>query len=227
MARTEGHSRPPQVRRWPGDPDGRTVLVRPDRRSPAALLGLRAEGFGHARTGAITELEARPLLERGWRIAAHLHLLTHSLDRLPPEHPGDRPRLRRATESDLDAAVPLDEAAFPLEWRLGRHGLADALNATPHSRFRIARDSSGPAGYAICGRSKRDGYVQRLAVARSHQGRGIGRALTLDGLRWLKRWKAASASVNTYVGNDAALRLYKSLGFVEVKPGLMVLTIDL
>lgn len=167
------------------------------------------------------------MLDAGWRIAAHLHLLTHALDRLPPEHPGDRPRLRRASEADLDAAVPLDDEAFPFEWRLGRDGLADALKATPQSRFRIARDSTGPVGYAICGRSKRDGYVQRLAVAPSHQRQGIGRVLTLDGLRWLKRWKATSASVNTYVGNDAALRLYRSLGFVEVKPGLMVLTIDL
>jgi len=121
----------------------------------------------------------------------------------------------------------LDDDAFPDEWRLGRSGLGDALEATPQTRFRLARTSSGPVAYAICGRSGRDGYVQRLAVASTHRGQGLGRALTLDGLRWLKRWKASSASVNTYVGNDVALRLYRSLGFVEVRPGLMVLTIDL
>lgn len=87
--------------------------------------------------------------------------------------------------------------------------------------------SGGPAGYAICGRSRRDGYVQRLAVASSCRRQGVGRALTLDGLRWLKRWRASSASVNTYEGNEAALGLYRSLGFVEVRPGLVVLTIDL
>lgn len=214
-------------RSWPGDPSGRTALVRPAGRDAADLRALRSAGYERARTGAMTHAEATPLVQRGWKVAAHLHLLRHDMGRLPPEHPRSGPRLRRATESDLDAAVALDDATFPLEWRLGRSGLADALRATPQSRFRLARGSSEPVGYAICGRSRRDGYVQRLAVAPAHQGRGLGRALTLDGLRWLKRWKATTASVNTYVGNDAALRLYESLGFVEVKPGLMVLTIDL
>lgn len=216
-----------RFRAWPGDPSGVTALVRPEGRSPAALRALRAAGFARARTGALTETETRPLLQRGWRVAAHLHLLRHEMDHLPPEHARAGPRLRRGNASDLEQAASLDDETFPLEWRLGRAGLAEALKATPQSRFRIARDSEGPVGYAICGRSKRAGFVQRLAVAPSHQGLGVGRALTLDGLRWLKRWQATSASVNTYVGNDAALRLYRSLGFQEVRPGLMVLTIDL
>lgn len=215
------------VRSWPGDPSGRTALTRPSQRVETELVKLARAGFAHARTGAVTHAEATPLLAQGWKIAAHLHLLQHPMTRLPPDHPRDGPSLRRAGEADLDAAVGLDDAAFPSEWKLGRAGLADALKATPQSRFRIAEDSSGAAGYAICGRSKREGYVQRLAVGASHQREGLGRALTLDGLRWMKRWRVTSAAVNTYVGNDPALRLYESLGFVEVRPGLMVLTIDL
>ena len=215
------------ARAWPGDVTGSTALVRPGGRTTAELRALRAAGFVRARTGAVAHEEARTLIERGWTVAGHLHLLTHPMDRLPPEHQRGGARLRRATEADLDAALALDDAAFPEEWRLGRAGLLDALRATPQSRFRLARGGDGAAGYAICGRAGRDGYVQRLAVASNHRRSGLGRALTLDGLRWLKRWRATSASVNTFVGNEAALRLYRSLGFVEVRPGLMVLTIDL
>lgn len=218
---------PAGSRAWSGDPSGRTALVRPGNRTSADLAALRAAGFERARTGALTHPDATAMLARGWKVTAHLHLLRHDLTRLPPEHPRHGPRLRRAGESDLDAASALDDAAFPLDWRLGRDGLADAVRATPQSRFRLAREGAQPVGYAICGRSGRDGFVQRLAVADSSRRQGLGRALTLDGLRWLKRWRATSASVNTYVGNDAALRLYRSLGFVEVRPGLMVLTIDL
>ena len=214
-------------RPWSGDSSGRTALVPPAGRSAGSLLALRSQGFERARTGALTQAEAAPLLQRGWKVAAHLHLLRHSMRVLPPAHPREGPPLRRGRESDLAAAATLDDDAFPLEWRLGRAGLTDALKATPQSRFRIARGADGPVGYAICGRSGRDGYVQRLAVSAAHRGQGLGRALTLDGLRWLRRWKATSASVNTYVGNDVALRLYQSLGFAEVRPGLMVLTIDL
>ena len=212
---------------WPGDVTGGTALVRPSARSDAGLEGLRESGFVRARTGAISHREAQALMARGWRIAAHLHLLTHPLGQLPPEHPREGPRLRRAGEPDVDVAVALDDEVFPEEWRLGRAGLIDALRATAQSRFRMARDAAGPVGFAICGRSGTDGYVQRLAVAAGHRREGLGRALTLDGLRWLKRWRATTASVNTFVGNEAALRLYRSLGFVEVQPGLMVLTIDL
>ena len=188
---------------------------------------MRAAGFTSARTGAVSHQEAQALLARGWRVAAHLHLLTHAMDRLPPAHPRTGPRLRRAGEADVDVAVELDNAAFPDEWRLGRPGLVDALRATPQSRFRMASGPEGAVGYAISGRAGREGYIQRLAVAASHRRTGLGRALTLDGLRWLKRRRVRSASVNTFVGNEAALRLYRSLGFVEVRPGLMVLTIDL
>ena len=214
-------------RAWPGDVTGRTALVRPGGRAAAGLAALKESGFARARTGAVGHEEARALLERGWIIAGHLHLLNHPMDRLPPEHSRTGPRLVRATDADVDVAVELDDAAFPDEWRLGRAGLIDALRATPQSRFRLARDAEGPIGYAICGRAGRDGYVQRLAVASGRRREGLGRALTLDGLRWLKRWRVKTTSVNTFVGNDAALRLYRSLGFVEVRPGLMVLTIDL
>lgn len=214
------------ARRWPGDLSGHTALLRPRERSSDHLRALSSQGFKHARTGAIAHSDGAPLLQRGWRVAAHLHLLRHDLKTLPPSH-SPRPRLKRATDADLAGVVVLDDDAFPLEWRLGRSGLTEAMRATPHTRFRVAPGEDGPAGYAVCGRAGRDGYVQRLAVAEGHRGEGLGRALTLDGMRWLRRWRATSASVNTYVGNDAALRLYRSLGFVEVHPGLMVLTIDL
>ena len=214
-------------RTWPGDETGGTALVRPDARSRPHLEAVQAAGFRRARTGALTHEEAAPLLRGRWTVAAHLHLLRHSLEKLPPEHPRSGPRLRRASEHDLDAATALDDESFPAEWRLGRPGLADALRATPHTRFRLARHELGPAGYAICGRAGREGYVQRLAVASSSQRQGLGRALTLDALRWLRRWRAQVASVNTYAGNDEALSLYRSLGFVEAPRGLMVLTISL
>jgi ribosomal protein S18 acetylase RimI-like enzyme len=78
-------------------------------------------------------------------------------------------------------------------------------------------------GYAIVGRAARRGYVQRLAVAPEVQGSGLGRALLIDGLRWLGRRGAARAVVNTQVDNDRARRLYESLGFRMAPSGLAVL----
>src|SRR5262249_1407160 len=106
--------------------------------------------------------------------------------------------------------------------------LADALGATPSVRFRMARSSNGTvAGYAICGRSGRRGFVQRLAVHPSGQGRGTGRRLLIDGLRWMRRHGVTRAAVNTQTDNEAALALYLKTGFLEDPIGLSVLSASL
>ena len=58
---------------------------------------------------------------------------------------------------------------------------------------------------------------------RPRRGRGLGAALVVDGLRWLRRWGAKEVLVNTQEGNDAAVRLYERLGFRLQPDGLAVL----
>jgi ribosomal protein S18 acetylase RimI-like enzyme len=67
------------------------------------------------------------------------------------------------------------------------------------------------------------GYLQRLAVDPDVEGKGIGRTLVLDGLRWVKENGAMQAVVNTQVENDRALSLYRSVGFQLLPSGLSVL----
>ena len=81
----------------------------------------------------------------------------------------------------------------------------------------------GLAGYAVAGRSLERGYLQRLAVDPAHQGHGLGTALVLDALWWLRRRGATSTLVNTQEANDAALALYERLGFRRQAEGLAVL----
>jgi ribosomal protein S18 acetylase RimI-like enzyme len=48
----------------------------------------------------------------------------------------------------------------------------------------------------------------------------------VDGLRWLRRWGAREVMVNTQEGNEAAVRLYRQLGFRLETDGLAVLRRD-
>jgi ribosomal protein S18 acetylase RimI-like enzyme len=77
--------------------------------------------------------------------------------------------------------------------------------------------------YAVTGRAGPRGYLQRLAVDPPAQGVGVGAALVVDGLRWLRRWGAKEVMVNTQEGNAAAVRLYERLGFRLQADGLAVL----
>lgn len=79
------------------------------------------------------------------------------------------------------------------------------------------------AGYAVTGRSRRRGFVQRLAVDPAAQRRGIGRALVLDALAWLHADGIDEILVNTQEGNEPALALYQQLGFGRLPEHLLVL----
>lgn len=209
---------------WPGDQTGKTVLVPGSPRITQLAADLVAAGFERARTGALTSSDATLLRTEGWEVAGRLRVLQHGLDRMARPR---APRLRRGTVAQLPAIAEVDRSAFPVAWQLGLEGLTGALRATRISRLRIHQSAGDIVAFAISGVSGRDGYLQRLAVAETQRRTGLGRQLTLDSLRWMRRRGARRALVNTYEGNDAAVELYRSVGFVEQPSGLVVLSIDL
>jgi ribosomal protein S18 acetylase RimI-like enzyme len=181
---------------------------------------LAALGFDEVVTTALAPPDQTPYLLAGFEALERLHLLSCRLDELPDIR--GRAVLRRPRRSEWSAMVGVDERAFDPFWHLDAEGIADAVAATPSARLRIAA-ANGVVGYAVTGRSGRRGYVQRLAVEPTLAGRGIGSDLLVDGLRWLRSRGAASAMVNTQVGNDRAVALYLRHGFVPVGYDLAVL----
>jgi GNAT superfamily N-acetyltransferase len=185
-----------------------------------------AARYRTAITAALPRREQGPFLDVGFTVGEHLHLLVHPLDHLPTLRPAAP--LRRARRRDRAATLAVDHAAFESFWRLDDRGLGDALAATSAVHYRVA--VGGPAGlmgYAITGRADHRGYVQRLAVDPAAEGTGVGATLLIDGLRWLRRWGARDALVNTQEGNERSLRLYQRTGFVLQPEGLAVLRYDL
>jgi ribosomal protein S18 acetylase RimI-like enzyme len=217
---------------WRGD--ARTACIAPARYGVGPISaadvrgcvdGALAAGFRSIVTSALARRDQDPFDEAGFELAERLHLLVHPLDRLPTvEAPA---ALRRPRRSERVDALVVDHAAFQPFWRLDERGMLDALGATPAVHFRVARRPEGVVGYAITGRSHHRGYVQRLAVDPAVEGCGIGAALLVEGLRWLRRWGARDAVVNTQEGNERSLRLYQRTGFVVQPEGLAVLRLDL
>lgn len=186
-----------------------------------ALGRARARGYARVVTPALSRAELRPFLDAGFTVREELHLLAHDLLDLPPRPRFDRStRLRRVHAGDRDAVLAVDHAAFQPFWRLDHAALEDAVRATPSARFRMDRQARG---YALTGRAGDRGYVQRLAVHPDAQGQGLGAALVVDGLWWLRRWRVRDALVNTQSANEVAVHLYERLGFRRQRDGLTVL----
>jgi GNAT superfamily N-acetyltransferase len=209
---------------WRGD--SRIAYIAPAAGRPVAIetieqcvRGLAGRGYRSVLTSALTAGEQGPFLACDFGIHERLHLLRHDLVDLPDAPPV---RMRRALRFDHASVLALDALAFDPFWRFDRQGLGDARRATPSSRFRVA-DAEGLAGYAITGRAGPVGYLQRLAVHPDRQRRGIGAALVLDSLTWVRSRGATSLLVNTQERNERALRLYERTGFVREVDGLAVL----
>ncbi|MBW3576001.1 MAG: GNAT family N-acetyltransferase [Actinobacteria bacterium] len=218
---------PERLRMGPWRGDARVACLAPVADTPGPTPAmvehccdmLVRQGFGEVVTAALSIHEQRGFLLSGFDVREELHLLSRALDTLPrvPDAP-----LRRGRRRDRRPTLEIDAMAFPPFWRLDETGLVDAMAATPSARFRVA--GHGPVlGYAVSGRAGARGYLQRLAVHPGAQGRGLGRALVLDGLRWMRRGGAVRAMVNTQLDNDRALQLYQSLGFQMEPTGLAVL----
>ena len=225
-----------RVRAGPWRGDRRVAFLNPVPGAPLpspdflrrCLGTLAGRGFGRVVTGALAPSEQAGFRAVGFSVAEDLHLLSHDLQELVAvDVPGVA--LRRARTADRPAVLEVDQVAFQPFWRLDDSGLDDAINATPHARFRIARDAERGAvvGYAITGRAGRRGYVQRIAVDPARHGSGVGRLLLLDGLRWLRRWRVERAMVNTQLDNSRALGLYEATGFRRERTRLSVLGIEL
>ena len=190
-----------------------------------ALSRLAEDGYTSVVTAALSRTEQAPFLAAGFQEQERLRLLSHDLRRLPPLV--GLP-LRRALDGDRPAVLAVDEASFSPFWQLDDWSLQEAIEATPPTRYRVALDGRQQVvGYAIAGRTQRRGYVQRLAVHPTAQGRGLGSALVADGLQWMRRRGVERAVVNTQLGNEAARNLYLRLGFREENEGLAVLRQDL
>ena len=189
---------------------------------------LAQRGFKRVVTGALSPLEQTGFLAAGFGVEEDLYLLGVDLRQdVAPVPPGGRlvrPLLGRRKE-----VLVVDHAAFPPFWRFDEPGLADAIAATPHTRLRAALDPADGrvAGYTICGRAGRRGFVQRLAVDPARQRAGVGRRLLFDGLHWMRRHGVDKAVVNTQIGNQAALALYRGAGFTDEPTGLSVLSAGL
>ena len=216
---------------WRGD--GQIAYLAPLAPAGAPSVGflrrcldtLAARGFSSVITSALAPPEQAGFLALGFEEYERLHLLSHDLLDVPRPAKEASQLLRRGRSGDWPAVLAVDAAAFDAFWRLDAGGLSEPIEATPQTRFRVAssRRHAKLLGYSVTGLSGNQGYLQRLAVHPEHRRMGLGRALGLDGLRWLRRKGVAEAVVNTQLGNDGALALYLSLGFRHEPMQLSVL----
>jgi [ribosomal protein S18]-alanine N-acetyltransferase len=121
--------------------------------------------------------------------------------------------LRRLELHDLNAIERIERASYPTPW--SRSMFAGEL-AKPSSLSLGAFDrASGELlGYLVISRYVDAWHVMNVAVAPEHRRRGIARTLLRRLFEVTSSDERRGYTLEVRVSNDAAIKLYETLGFV-------------
>jgi len=170
-------------------------------------------------TRLVDEREAMDFARWGFKEAHRITLLEKQLnEEAAPSRRIDGVEVVRFGTKAMDAVLEVDAAAFDDFWKLDARTFKAIASSCLHNVFLLARKGGQVLGYVLGGSNGHLGYLQRLGVEPQLQGRGIGELLASHLLYDLYRHGATVAMVNTQAHNQAALNLYRSLGF-KVIPG--------
>ena len=142
--------------------------------------------------------------------------------------PSGEATVRSATDSDLDLIVEQTwQVAIEGRWigtevpfdRSARRQRVASTLAGPLSTVLVA-DASGAQGPSVVGHISVTVAPYGVAdigmlIIEAWRGRGVGTLLLRSGMQWAAAAGAHKAALEVWPHNDAALRLYRSAGFVE------------
>lgn len=115
-------------------------------------------------------------------------------------------------ERDLAAVTALEASVQRFPWREGN--FADSLRAG-HSCW-VCRVGGDLAAFSVVMRVIDEAHLLNIGVAAAHQGRGLGAQMLLQVMDNARQHGAGSMFLEVRPSNQAALRLYRQLGFEEI-----------
>ena len=123
--------------------------------------------------------------------------------------------LERATLDDVAALVALERDAASHPWTA--QGFESAIRGQAGERAVVLRARGGaPIGYCVWQEVADEAHVHNVAIATRCRRLGLGRRLLAACLGLAARRQARRGFLDARAGNEAALALYRSLGFREV-----------
>lgn len=123
-----------------------------------------------------------------------------------------RPQLRPVTSSDLENILAIEKASFEYPWS-PRFFLQELRVSCARSLLAVFEDK--PVGYVIYWLLPGEIDVHNLAVHPAYRRQGIGRCLLQAVIEEAKGGGRGRITLEVRKSNEAAQRLYQSVGFVS------------
>lgn len=120
-------------------------------------------------------------------------------------------KILRATKSDIKDIANLEKQCFSTPWSENA-----VLEAMEHKTVFFKAVSGGEfAGYIGVTAVSGEGYINNIAVANSHRGKGIGSMLLDRAVTFSREQKLDFLSLEVRDSNKPAISLYEKAGFIR------------
>ena len=120
---------------------------------------------------------------------------------------------RLMTAADVDAVHAIDLASFALPWSRDAFEKEAENNC---ARYLVLCEDGVPVAYAGVWFVLDEGQITNIAVHPDYRRQGLGRAVTEALLQAARERKLEQIALEVRVSNEAAIALYKALGFESV-----------
>jgi ribosomal protein S18 acetylase RimI-like enzyme len=165
--------------------------------------------------------------ELDFHYAEEIVTLRYASSTPPEEFIPEKIIIRHARPEDLPSLFAIDQAAFEPPWQMGRSDIRQAERSSAYATVALDQQTNTIIGYQLSTLYFDGSHLARLAVAPIAQGRGIGRALVGEALRYFARRGVYTMTVNTQTSNIVSKHVYQRFGFRLNGYDLPVWMIDL
>ncbi len=199
-----------------------------------AVEYLREKGLAKAKMFDLLETEWRSRVRKefGFEALSYNYVMVHKEKGIPhPENPSGLDfedfRLGEATEEQLSALMEvINESFLHSDAPYFLPVSLEFLHKWKDASQDVVRILFGRIGETVVGQciseieleynrihGVRTGWIESLGVLKEHRREGIGKALLVDGMRWLLDKGMDTLYIGVDAKNPTALEIYKTVGF--------------
>ena len=117
---------------------------------------------------------------------------------------------------DIPQVFAVDKASAALYWPERSYHFEVEQNENSRPFVAVDDETRAVVGFVIFWLILDEAHLANVAVLEAFRNRGAARALILAGLKACAEGGAAVSLLEVRAGNEAALHLYRSLGYIQV-----------
>jgi [ribosomal protein S18]-alanine N-acetyltransferase len=123
-------------------------------------------------------------------------------------------KIREATVQDIPSIYAIEKTTFIDPWTID-HFTYELLD-NPFASFYVAEEQNVIIGYIDFWKTFEIGQINNLAVVPPLRGKGIGKILIQEAIKYLSESGCTHITLEVRVSNTVAINLYHALGFVTL-----------